>query len=337
MTLAERLRLARTLLRPPLLAVCGLFLLAGAGTAPLPWPWPRLLLGGVALAAYVTAAVAANDVADRRVDAVNLAGDPDRPLVSGTMTPRGMAAVAGLGAVVAVGAAAALGALALCATAAGCAYALAYSHPRLRLSARGAVAGLTLPLGYVLVPFLLGAAVAEAPVGGRTAALAAALYVGFVARIVLKDFRDAAGDALYGKRTFLVRHGRRRTCQVSAAAGTAAAALTTVVPGATPASVLTTGALTAGALVLTARLGASTSPSLDGRLVPAIAACYRGGVVVVVAVLQARATGLSSGTSAALVVGCGGLLLTHAWELANGQRTTRSYVPPAWQEDRSRL
>lgn len=43
-----------------------------------------------------------------------------------------------------------------------------------------------------------------------------ALYLGFIGRILLKDFRDVRGDALFGKRTFLVRHGRRATCAVSA-------------------------------------------------------------------------------------------------------------------------
>ena len=37
--------------------------------------------------------------------------------------------------------------------------------------------------------------------------LLAGLYVGFIGRILLKDFRDVRGDALFGKRTFLVRHG----------------------------------------------------------------------------------------------------------------------------------
>jgi len=40
----------------------------------------------------------------------------------------------------------------------------------------------------------------------------------FLARIVLKDFRDRTGDALFGRRTFLIRHGKRATCAVSAVA-----------------------------------------------------------------------------------------------------------------------
>ena len=46
--------------------------------------------------------------------------------------------------------------------------------------------------------------------------LLAGLYAGFVGRILLKDFRDVRGDALFGKRTFLVRHGRGATCTLSA-------------------------------------------------------------------------------------------------------------------------
>ena len=40
----------------------------------------------------------------------------------------------------------------------------------------------------------------------------------FVARIVLKDFRDREGDALYGKPTLLLRFGKDATCAVSLAA-----------------------------------------------------------------------------------------------------------------------
>ena len=54
--------------------------------------------------------------------------------------------------------------------------------------------------------------------------LLAGLYVGFIGRILLKDFRDVRGDALFGKRTFLVRHGRRTTCRLSAVLWTAGTA-----------------------------------------------------------------------------------------------------------------
>ena len=67
------------------------------------------------------------------------------------------------------------------------------------------------------VPYLLGIFAVRGSVSRADLLLLAGLYAGFIGRIVLKDFRDVRGDALFGKRTFLVRHGRRATCRLSAA------------------------------------------------------------------------------------------------------------------------
>jgi 4-hydroxybenzoate polyprenyltransferase len=75
-----------------------------------------------------------------------------------------------------------------------------------------------LPACYVAVPYLIGLLARGHQVTGDDLALAGGLYLGFIGRILLKDFRDVRGDALFGKRTFLVRHGRRATCVVSATA-----------------------------------------------------------------------------------------------------------------------
>jgi 4-hydroxybenzoate polyprenyltransferase len=45
--------------------------------------------------------------------------------------------------------------------------------------------------------------------------LCGALYALFLARINLKDFRDRAGDAAYGKPTLLLAHGKGVTCAVT--------------------------------------------------------------------------------------------------------------------------
>jgi hypothetical protein len=82
-----------------------------------------------------------------------------------------------------------------------------------------------LPAGYVAVPFLVGLFTVRRAVTLDDALLFAGLYVGFIGRILLKDFRDLRGDALFGKRTFLVRRGRRATCIASAAFWTAGGAL----------------------------------------------------------------------------------------------------------------
>ena len=42
----------------------------------------------------------------------------------------------------------------------------------------------------------------------------------FIGIIILKDFRDVIGDAKFGKRTFLVRHGNKVTCIIAGGAST---------------------------------------------------------------------------------------------------------------------
>jgi 4-hydroxybenzoate polyprenyltransferase len=76
----------------------------------------------------------------------------------------------------------------------------------------------------VAVPFLVGLFSVRQTIGGRELVLLAGLYLTFIGRILLKDFRDVRGDAMFGKRTFLVRHGAARTCQVSAACWAAGSA-----------------------------------------------------------------------------------------------------------------
>ena len=90
------------------------------------------------------------------------------------------------------------------------------------------VAPLALPACYVAVPYLVGVLSARGHVRVSDLPLLAALYVGFIGRIILKDFRVVRGDALFGKRTFLVRRGRVSTCRVSAALWSAGTALRSV-------------------------------------------------------------------------------------------------------------
>jgi hypothetical protein len=87
----------------------------------------------------------------------------------------------------------------------------------LRLSDRGLVAVVLLPLGYVALPFLVGTFSVQPNLGRNGFVILVGLYVTFMGRIVLKDFRDEAGDRIFGKHTFLIRHGRADTCLFSAA------------------------------------------------------------------------------------------------------------------------
>ena len=207
------------MLRFRVAAMMWLFMLLGAasheGVGGAPW---ALLAASLALASCYVAATALNDVADEQLDRVNHPRGLGRPLVSGDANPRQLRVLAAGAAVLAIACALELGAGALALVGLSLGIAHAYSLPPLRLSYRTYLAPLVLGVGYVLVPYLLGVTAAGAGPGGRDALLAAGLYGLFLARIVLKDFRDRAGDRLYGRPTLLLRFGKEATCLVSAAA-----------------------------------------------------------------------------------------------------------------------
>jgi 4-hydroxybenzoate polyprenyltransferase len=113
---------------------------------------------------------------------------------------------------------AALGAAGLLLVALSLLVSWAYSLRPLRLSYRTYLAHAALGVAYVAIPYGLGLAVVRSAPRPADALLAGALFALFVARIVLKDFRDRAGDARFGKPTFLLRYGKRATCAVSLAA-----------------------------------------------------------------------------------------------------------------------
>lgn len=186
---------------------------------------PGYVWAALSLACCYVVATCLNDVADRDVDAVNHPRDAGRPLVSGHATERELRTVAAAAAPPAAALALPLGIPGMALAALSLLTGYGYSLGAARLSYRTYAAPLALSVAYVLVPYLFGVLAA----GGRPArpdlALGAALYLLFLARIVLKDFRDREGDARYGKPTLLLRYGKDVTCLLSLvllAAGTAA-------------------------------------------------------------------------------------------------------------------
>jgi 4-hydroxybenzoate polyprenyltransferase len=156
-----------------------------------------------------------NDYADYEIDLINLKNDPDRPLVSGLATREELSTLTTIYAVGAIAIA-----LALSPRHAGLVAILlllnhAYSVRPLQLSRRGGVAPLLLPLGYVALPYLLGYGLVGWEIPQRGILLLIALYLQFMGRIILKDYRDVKGDATYGKQTFLLKFGNRAVCMVS--------------------------------------------------------------------------------------------------------------------------
>jgi 4-hydroxybenzoate polyprenyltransferase len=90
-----------------------------------------------------------------------------------------------------------------------------YSLPPVKLSYRTFLAPLTLAVAYVGIPYWVGSVTVGERPDASDLPLLAALYLLFVGRIILKDFRDREGDAAYGKPTFLLKYGKPATCLAS--------------------------------------------------------------------------------------------------------------------------
>jgi 4-hydroxybenzoate polyprenyltransferase len=315
-----RLRLALVEARPAvvlLLGLSGAIGLALAGRANDPVAVLRLL---VVVSAFVVYAVSLNDLADLEVDRVNLPDDGRRPLVTGTAAARDVRLMAAGAAVVTASAAATQGLASLLVAVAGLAVAAAYSLPPFRLSRRGVVAPLVLPALFVGVPFVLGVLAGRGLRAGDLAVLAA-LYVGFIGRILLKDFRDVVGDRLFGKRTFLVRHGRHATCTLSATCWVAGSALLIVAtPNATWWYAGCQGVLATVAVVLVARLVRPAGHRTEERLISSLAIVGRASLALVFL----QVTAATPVASAYAVIGTTVLSLLLARQmLRNGPRQAR--------------
>jgi 4-hydroxybenzoate polyprenyltransferase len=212
----RRARLAVRMLRYRVALMLWLFMLLGAAYEDgLRSFWWGYFWAALALASSYVAATCLNDVADRDIDLVNHPRDQGRPLVTGDATVHDLSVLHRIAAVLTVLAAVPLGWRGLAVVAVSLGIGHAYSLSPVRLSYRTYLAPLVLAVAYVLVPYALGVLAAGRSADLADAVFAAALFALFVARINLKDFRDRAGDALFGKPTLLLRFGKTATCKVS--------------------------------------------------------------------------------------------------------------------------
>jgi 4-hydroxybenzoate polyprenyltransferase len=232
-------------------------------------------------------AVACNDLADEAIDRVNLPGQ--RPLATGALSRREFGLIGITAGAAALGVSATLGLPAVLVTLAGMCVSAGYSLRPVRLADRGAVASTVLPACYVAVPCLLGVLAAGGirAVRPGTMFLLGGLYLGFIGRILLKDFQDVRGDALFGKRTFLIRHGRVWTCAFSACCWVSG---TCVILAATPHLTVAFGLAETGcvavALLLLRALARDGGARRDEFLISATAITGRGMVLMLLAHLS---------------------------------------------------
>jgi 4-hydroxybenzoate polyprenyltransferase len=288
----RRLRLLVLVARPAVVILLGLFAATGVAQAGLPLdgavrsvlPLTQAL---AVVIGFLLFSVVCNDLADEAIDRVNLPHDAHRPLVAGTADRREMAVVGTGAAAAALVASVTMHWPALIVTAAGLAVSFGYSVRPVRLADRGAVASTVLPACYVAVPYLLGIFAVRGTVRPDDLVLLAGLYVGFIGRILLKDFRDVRGDALFGKRTFLVRHGRYPTCALSGCCWLVGAVLLLcAVRRPTVTLTVAYGVMVAIALLLLRLLSTATSPRREEALIAAIAIVGRGMILILMAHLS---------------------------------------------------
>ncbi|MGK4585424.1 UbiA family prenyltransferase [Kitasatospora sp. HPMI-4] len=243
----------------------------------------RLLLAECLLPvmAFLLCSVCVNDLSDQAIDQVNLPGDRSRPLVTAAAGSRDLVVTAMVSAAVALASAFVLGPRPGLLMLAALAVSTGYSLRPLRLADRGAVAALALPACYVALPYLLALTAARSAVHPRDLLMLLGLYTGFIGRILLKDFRDVRGDALFGKRTFLVRHGRRATCLFSACCWTVGSCIILIAtPRPTPALVCSYLLCLAVALLILRTLAGEVGHRREEALITGAAVIGRGLLIL---------------------------------------------------------
>lgn len=155
-----------------------------------------------------------NDYADRDIDRINLKNATDRPLVSQDISLGEFWTIHFASGVVALLLSFFYGTPAVFLTLGVLIVGYIYSLKPFRLAYRPIASPLLLSAAYVYYSFPLGYLSADVH-KGYPWLLSFGLYLGFVARLLLKDFRDAKGDKQHGKVTFLLRYGATRTCIAS--------------------------------------------------------------------------------------------------------------------------
>lgn len=152
-----------------------------------------------------------NDLADEDIDKINLKNAPSRPLANELTSRKTLKIIATVSGILSLVLAYVISIDAAIVVLFALLLNWIYSMPPVRISYRGIWAPLLLPIGYILLPYLLAFYSSGASLDSFSASLVTCLYVCFVGRIVLKDIRDLEGDKKFGKRTFIVRYGLKNT------------------------------------------------------------------------------------------------------------------------------
>jgi len=171
-----------------------------------------IILACISLALSYVSATSINDIADAKIDAINHPNSVGRPLITGEGKKKDLIKVFIIASVASMVMAAFVNWWALLIISCSILINILYSLPPVRLSYRTFLAPLVLGVAYVGIPYSLGLAISSSSVRSNDLLWLFGLYVMFIGRIILKDFRDRKGDAKFKKPTFLLRFGKDATC-----------------------------------------------------------------------------------------------------------------------------
>jgi 4-hydroxybenzoate polyprenyltransferase len=199
--------------RPQIIVTCVALVILGSllsGTFNI-----KILLALVLVTFAIVHANSINDYSDRQIDEINLRHAKDRPLVTGDLSDKEFwlfhygSAVATLILSIFFGVPAIILTITLIISD------YIYSLKPIRLTDRTLISPLVLAFWYTYYPLSLGFWSANRQ-NAYPWMLSIGIFLAFVARMLLKDFRDIKGDKKFGKKTFLIRYGAKATCVASA-------------------------------------------------------------------------------------------------------------------------
>lgn len=173
------------------------------------------ILAALALLSSYVSATTINDIVDEKIDKINHPLGKGRPLVSGNAEKKDLYILNIITSILAIIFVIPIGYKAVIIMILSLTISYIYSIEPIKVSYRTHFAHMFLAIAYVLIPYCLGVFSIGSNLIEKDYICMTAFTILFFGRIILKDFRDRAGDKKYKKPTFLLKYGKDLTCLIS--------------------------------------------------------------------------------------------------------------------------
>lgn len=294
--------------RPQIIVTCvALVILGSLVSGSFNW---KIILAFMLVTFAIVHANSINDYSDRQIDKVNLKHAKDRPLVTGDISDKEFWFLHYGSAVVTLLLSAFFGIPAIILTTVLIISDYIYSLKPLRLTDRTLASPLVLAFWYTYYPLFLGFWSANRQ-DAYPWLLSIGIFLAFVARMLLKDFRDIRGDKKFGKKTFLIRYGAKATCAASVVLWSLAFSVTIYAMHFTIGVLLPLPFGLFHICLLLDVLWRTSNRDIQKKIITFIANAANFSIVALfISVLVQHQPSLSSLERALIPVGIGGVLLT---------------------------